>query len=74
MSWIGIPFGMWLAFKRDMALHGLWVGLTVSLVYCAAVGLWLCLSADWEREVSKVRARLAADQKQDYRHDEEAGR
>ncbi|THG97308.1 hypothetical protein EW026_g4664 [Hermanssonia centrifuga] len=23
---IGIPFGMWLAFKRDMGLHGLWVG------------------------------------------------
>ncbi|KAI0795658.1 MATE efflux family protein [Abortiporus biennis] len=58
---IGIPFGIWLAFKRDMALHGLWVGLTVSLVYSAAVGVTLCLKTDWEREVEKVRERIAAD-------------
>ncbi|KAH9946486.1 MATE efflux family protein [Amylocystis lapponica] len=60
---IGIPFGLWLTFKRGMALHGLWIGLTVSLVYCAAAGVWLCLRTDWAREVEKVRVRLAADQK-----------
>lgn len=66
---IGIPFGIWLAFKRDMALHGLWVGLTVSLVYAAAAGVWLCMRTDWDHQVAKVRDRLAADQKsspQDY--------
>ncbi|KAI0367216.1 MATE efflux family protein [Pilatotrama ljubarskyi] len=61
---VGIPFGMWLAFWRDMQLHGLWVGLTVSLVYCAAAGVWLCLRTNWEREVEKVRIRLEADRKQ----------
>ncbi|KAH9896671.1 MATE efflux family protein [Cubamyces lactineus] len=60
---VGIPFGIWLAFWRGMQLHGLWVGLTVSLVYCAAVGVWLCLRTDWEREVEKVRVRLEADRK-----------
>ncbi|KAI0330061.1 MATE efflux family protein [Cubamyces sp. BRFM 1775] len=60
---VGIPFGIWLAFWRGMQLHGLWVGLTVSLVYCAAVGVWLCLRTDWEREVEKVRMRLEADRK-----------
>ncbi|KAI0718352.1 MATE efflux family protein [Cerioporus squamosus] len=60
---VGIPFGIWLAFWRDMKLHGLWVGLTVSLVYSAAVGICISLSTNWDREVEKVRIRLAADHK-----------
>ena len=59
----GIPFGIWLAFWRDMGLHGLWVGLTISLVYSAAVGIWIALRTDWDREVTKVRIRLEADRK-----------
>ena len=59
----GIPFGVWLAFKRDMALLGLWTGLTISLVYCAAVGVYLCLETDWQYEVQKVLNRLAADKR-----------
>ncbi|GLB39336.1 putative MATE efflux family protein [Lyophyllum shimeji] len=55
---IGIPFGMWLAFSRDMKLHGLWIGLTVSLVYCSLFGTLLCLRTDWDREVWKVAQRL----------------
>ncbi|KAI0353405.1 MATE efflux family protein [Trametes cingulata] len=60
---VGIPFGIWLAFWRGMQLHGLWIGLTVSLVYCAAAGVWLCLRTKWDREVEKVRIRLEADRK-----------
>ncbi|KZT68931.1 MATE efflux family protein [Daedalea quercina L-15889] len=60
---IGIPFGLWLTFWRDMHLHGLWVGLTVSLFYCGTVGVWICVRTDWVREVEKVRARLEADGK-----------
>jgi len=60
---IGIPFGIWLTFWRGMQLHGLWIGLTVSLVYCATIGVWICVRTDWEREVEKVRKRVAADQK-----------
>lgn len=59
----GIPFGVWLAFKHGMKLHGLWIGLTVSLVYCAAWGVYLCLRTDWKKEVQKVMDRLAAEQK-----------
>ena len=61
MSSAGIPFGIWLAFKRDMGLHGLWIGLTLSLIYAATIGVWICLTADWDREVKKVRDRIAAD-------------
>lgn len=55
---IGIPFGLWLTFSRDMGLMGLWLGLTVALVILSIVGLWMCLKTDWEREVEKVRIRM----------------
>ncbi|KAJ6571996.1 mate-domain-containing protein [Mycena capillaripes] len=60
---IGIPFGAWLAFDRDLGLHGLWIGLTVSLVYCAVFGTLLCVRTDWDREVRKVVARITAESK-----------
>ncbi|RDB18717.1 hypothetical protein Hypma_014757 [Hypsizygus marmoreus] len=60
---IGIPFGMWLAFSWDMKLHGLWIGLTVSLVYCAVFGTLLCVRTDWDREVWKVAQRLKEQDK-----------
>lgn len=34
------------------------MGLTFSLVYCAVLGIWLCIRTDWEREVEKVQERL----------------
>ncbi|KAJ7098367.1 MATE efflux family protein [Mycena epipterygia] len=60
---IGIPFGAWLAFNWDFGLHGLWIGLTVSLVYCAVFGTLLCVRTDWDREVRKVVARVNAESK-----------
>ncbi|KAI0305257.1 MATE efflux family protein [Multifurca ochricompacta] len=56
-----IPTGIWLAFRRNMGLHGLWYGLTLSLIYGSTVGVWIGLKTDWEREVQKVRKRLEAD-------------
>ncbi|EDR01957.1 multidrug/Oligosaccharidyl-lipid/Polysaccharide flippase, partial [Laccaria bicolor S238N-H82] len=55
---VGIPFGIWLAFSWDMKLHGLWYGLTISLVYCAVLGTIICLRSDWDHEVDKVMNRL----------------
>lgn len=55
-----------------MELKGLWIGLTLALVYCAAVGVYLCLITDWQKEVEKVAVRLAADRKLEGRHDAEA--
>ncbi|KAG2159453.1 MATE efflux family protein [Suillus bovinus] len=60
---IGIPFGLWLAFKQDMQLAGLWCGLTVALLYASTVSIWICLKTDWKREVEKVAERLAVDKK-----------
>ncbi|KAI0825956.1 MATE efflux family protein [Irpex lacteus] len=69
---IGIPFGIWLAFSHDFALVGLWIGLTISLVYAAGFGVWICLRTDWDYQVQKVKARIAADQKSGARRDVES--
>lgn len=67
---IGIPFGVWLAFKMDIGLVGLWVGLTVSLVYCSVWGTYLCITADWQKEVRKALHRLAVENKNDNQAEE----
>ncbi|KAF9029825.1 MATE efflux family protein [Hymenopellis radicata] len=69
---IGIPLGILLTFKAHMGLHGLWLGLTVSLVYCAVFGSLLCLRTDWQHEVDKVMARLEEEKKK--RDEEQEGR
>lgn len=66
---IGIPIGIWLAFRRDMGLVGLWVGLTLALVYCSAWGIYLCITADWQKEVRTVLDRLAGYGEQEHRQD-----
>ncbi|KAH8998173.1 MATE efflux family protein [Lactarius akahatsu] len=62
---LGIPIGVWLAFRCNMGLHGLWSGLTVSLVYGSALGVWIALKTDWAWEVQKVQRRLEADKAQE---------
>ncbi|KAG6831475.1 hypothetical protein H0H92_010384 [Tricholoma furcatifolium] len=66
---IGIPFGMWLAFRWGMEIYGLWVGLTVSLVYCSFFGTLLCVRTDWDREVWKVMQRLKDQQDKGLGHE-----
>jgi hypothetical protein len=58
---IGIPIGIYLAFTWKMGLHGLWIGLTISLVYCSLIGTYLCLKTDWDHEAEKVRLRLESE-------------
>ncbi|KAJ6556154.1 mate-domain-containing protein [Mycena capillaripes] len=62
---IGLPFGVFLTFypKTHMGLYGLWIGLTISLVYCAFFGTWICVRTDWNKEVCKVRERLAKERR-----------
>lgn len=59
----GIPFGLWLAFTRKMGLDGLWIGLTVSLVYGSVIATVLCVRTDWHHEVNKVMKRVAEEDK-----------
>ena len=60
--------GLVLTFKYGMALYGLWIGLSVALLYGSIVTVWIILRTDWELEIQKVAERLARD------HKAEAGR
>ncbi|KIL62651.1 hypothetical protein M378DRAFT_165478 [Amanita muscaria Koide BX008] len=62
----GIPLGIFLAFKWKMGLVGLWLGITASLIYYAALGTYLCIQADWNREVVKVMERMAREESKGY--------
>ena len=54
--------GLYLAFWRDMELKGLWVGITAALFYAATVSVYVVSRMNWDREVEKVRAKLASGQ------------
>lgn len=44
---------------RGHALTGLWEGLTIALVYCSGVGLWIGVcGVDWEAEVALAKERV----------------
>ncbi|KAJ7021691.1 multidrug/Oligosaccharidyl-lipid/Polysaccharide flippase [Mycena alexandri] len=58
---IGIPLGVYLAFTLKLELHGLWIALAGSLLYCAAFGTLLCVRTNWDGEVRKVVARIDAE-------------
>ena len=58
---IGIPMGIYLAFKQGMKLSGLWIGLTIALVFTSVIGGLIVLWADWDHEVKKVMERLEGD-------------
>ena len=60
----GIPLALFFAFKLEYGLHGLWMGLTFSLIYCAVLGTWLCVRTDWEKEVAKAQRRLQGEEDQ----------
>ena len=55
---IGLPSGIHLAFREHLGIHGLWIGLTFSLIYNSTLGSWLCFRTDWNKEVVKVIERL----------------
>ncbi|KIL64533.1 hypothetical protein M378DRAFT_162975 [Amanita muscaria Koide BX008] len=59
---LGIPLGIFLAFKWKMGLAGLWLGLAASLLYYAALSTYLCVQTDWNREVVKVMERMAREE------------
>ena len=52
---------MYITFKHNMGLSGLWIGLTLALVCVSIVGGLIILRADWDREVEKVMKRLEGD-------------
>jgi len=56
----GLPIGFYLTFRRELGLEGLWIGLSLALLYSAIGAVGLVARADWEREVAKAQERLGA--------------
>jgi len=53
--------------EATAGLRGLWIGLTVSLIYCSLLGTILCLKTDWDHEVEKVRLRMRKEERRNQR-------
>ncbi|KAL0958232.1 hypothetical protein HGRIS_000389 [Hohenbuehelia grisea] len=64
---IGVPLGILLAFPLKMDLFGIWIALTIALVWDASCGLWISLRTDWDKEISKVLERLEDDPEQNHK-------
>ncbi|KIK58000.1 hypothetical protein GYMLUDRAFT_45564 [Collybiopsis luxurians FD-317 M1] len=71
---LGIPFGIFLAFSSSthMGLAGLWVGLTIALIYCAGFGIAMSVwTPDWEQEVKKVEKRVEEEGEREREREEQ---
>lgn len=57
---LGLPIGLWLTFTPwiPVGLLGIWMGLTLALLYASALGVTIVWMADWARGVERVRERL----------------
>ena len=60
---LGLPLGVFLAFRLHYGLHGMWISLTFALACCGVIGTWISLRADWNVEVQKVQERLKEEDK-----------
>jgi len=68
---LGFPIGLWLAFKQDLRLFGLWWGLNIAILWQASISSYLCITTDWQKEVDKVIARLAVDKAYEHQWGDE---
>ena len=59
--YLGIPIGLVLTFaipQWKLGLLGLWLGLSLALLWTSCVGLILCARTKWEEEVGRAKDRL----------------
>ncbi|KAF8415431.1 hypothetical protein L210DRAFT_3431565, partial [Boletus edulis BED1] len=48
------PVSLWLTFKQNWSLPGLWWGLTIGMAWAVILGSYFCMLTDWENEVERV--------------------
>jgi MATE family multidrug resistance protein len=46
---IGLPLGYWLCFQRRWGIFGVWIGLTIALIFVASLILW-----EWKRKSAEA--------------------
>lgn len=57
---IGLPLGMFLCFRKDMGIRGLWLGLVVALIINASLDAFFVYRVDWQHRASKAREQSEA--------------
>lgn len=58
---MALPVGLLLAFKAQMGLYGIWIGMLMALFLVAVIEISFILRTDWEKLASQVEATLAKD-------------
>ncbi|KAJ3295257.1 hypothetical protein HDU79_009578 [Rhizoclosmatium sp. JEL0117] len=54
---LGIPIGIFLCFKLNWSLYGLWIGLTTALFVVSFIEIYMIYKLDWDREADNARQR-----------------
>jgi multidrug resistance protein, MATE family len=52
---IGLPVGLVCTFKYGLGLTGLWIGLTVGLLFCSVAQLSIISITDWRKQATKAQ-------------------
>ncbi|CAN6205530.1 unnamed protein product [Urochloa humidicola] len=55
---IGIPLGVFLGFKFDFGIKGLWGGMIGGTLIQTLILIWITFRTDWNKEVEEARKRL----------------
>ncbi|KAI3964974.1 hypothetical protein MKW92_051995 [Papaver armeniacum] len=58
---IGLPIGVFMGFKLDWGLEGLWVGTQIGMGLQTVVLLIMFWRADWDKEVQLSKVRVSED-------------
>jgi MATE family multidrug resistance protein len=58
---VSLPFGLYLAFKCDYGLAGLWWGLCLALFIVAVGEAWTILRVNWPQEVDRCAKRITGN-------------
>ncbi|RZC78107.1 hypothetical protein C5167_002287 [Papaver somniferum] len=58
---IGLPVGVFMGFKLDWGLEGLWIGLQIGMGLQTIVLLIMFWRADWDKEVQLSKDRVSED-------------
>ncbi|MCL7025210.1 hypothetical protein MKW94_000040 [Papaver nudicaule] len=58
---IGLPIGIFMGFKLDWGLKGLWGGLQIGIGLQTIILLIMCWRNDWDKEVQKSKDRVSDD-------------
>ncbi|KAJ3100707.1 hypothetical protein HDU97_001994 [Phlyctochytrium planicorne] len=57
---VGLPFGFYACFYLNLGLFGLWLGLTIGLIFVSIVQVIIIFRTDWREEAKRAHDLIAA--------------